>query len=136
MGSGSFPIPKLRILRELLWNSVFLYAFLCLHFKFALESTPQICRTEGCAWSQSSRTCPSMVWKQSVQSLEGGTGGVSRKQARGNRQVLMLWGCLQEGWRGREWDGTGHDGEGQRAWAHHTLNVCLRGPQTEESIGG
>lgn len=81
---------------------------------------------------------PAPPWsgKQSVQSLGGGTGGVSRKQARGNRQVLMLWGCLQEGWRGREWDGTGHDGEGQRAWAHRTLNVCLRRPQIEESIGG
>lgn len=36
------------------------------------------------------------------------------------------------GWGG----GTGHDGKGQSSWAHSTLNVRLRGPQIEGSIGG
>lgn len=33
-------------------------------------------------------------------------------------------------------DGTGHDVEGQIAWVHPTLIVCLQGPQIEDSIRG
>lgn len=67
--------------------------------------------------------------------LLGGTGGVSRKWSGGNGQVLLLWGCLQEGWGGGG-DGTGRDGKGQSSRAHSTLNVWLRGTQIEGSIGG